>query len=128
MKNLIAPLKGKSILIVDDEIEIREAIIFDFKRAGCNIFQAGSGEEALKILENIEVDIVISDVRMPNGDGIDLIKKIRFKDPDKPIVLLATGFSDLSEPEAIKLGAQALLNKPLDRRMLFGVLAQLISA
>lgn len=115
-------LKDKSVLVVDDEAELRRAMIFDLKRRGCIIFEAQNGTEAIQIVKSTRIDIVVSDVRMPNGDGIDLLKQIRAIDPNIPIVLLATGFADLSEPEALKLGAYALIEKPINRQKMLGLL------
>jgi CheY-like chemotaxis protein len=119
MKIIDSPLANKNILIDDDDEDIRSAIIFDFKKRGCQIFEANSGRQALEIVKTQLIDIVLSDVRMPNGNGIDLVKEIRELNPHTPIILLATGFADLSEPEALALGAQALFEKPFDRKKIF---------
>lgn len=73
------------------------------------------------------IDIVISDVRMPNGDGISLLTKIRELNPAMPIVLLATGFADLTEPEALGMGANALIEKPIDRKRMLAILEGLVT-
>lgn len=117
-----SPLKGRKILVVDDEYDLRQAIIFDLNRRGCIVFEAANGTEALEIVRNNPIEIVLSDVRMPNGNGIDLLQEIRKIHPDIPIVLLATGFADLSEPEAVEMGAYALIEKPIDRKLMIGLL------
>lgn len=115
-------LNGKHILVVDDELQLREALIFDLTRRSCHVYQAGNGSEALEIVKNHPIDIVISDVRMPNGDGVFLLKEIRKMNTKTPIVMLATGFADLSAEEAIHLGAYGLVEKPIDRKKLFQLL------
>lgn len=117
-----SPLNGKKILVVDDETDLRQAILFDLKRRGCQLFEAGSGDEAWEIVQNHAIDIVISDVRMPNGNGIDLLKNIRGRNSTLPKVVLASGFADISEPEAQKLGASALIEKPINRKAMFEIL------
>lgn len=117
-----SPLKGKNVLVVDDELELRRAVIFDLKRRGCTTYEAACGSEAVEIVKIHKIDIVVSDVRMPNGDGIDLLRQIREIHIEIPIVLLATGFADLSEPEALKLGAYALIDKPINRQKMLGLL------
>lgn len=117
-----SPLKGKNVLVVDDELELRRAVIFDLKRRGCNIFEAACGMDAIAIVNKNRIDIVVSDVRMPNGNGIDLLKQIRENNPSLPVVLLATGFADLSEPEAVNLGAYALIEKPINRQKMLELL------
>lgn len=121
-------LAGKKALVVDDEPELRKAIMFDLKRRGCETLEAGCGVEALKIVLAHPIDIVLSDVRMPNGTGVDLLKQIRKLNPDVPIVLLATGFADLTESEALSMGAHALFDKPIDRRKLYSLLENAFAA
>lgn len=121
---MTAPLKKINILIVDDETDLREALVFDFSRMKCTIFEASNGQEALEIVNNNPVDIVISDVKMPHLTGTELLKKIREIKPDIPVVMLATGFSDLTESEALKLGAFALMEKPINRKKMFQLYEQ----
>ena len=120
--NLQSTLKGKNLLVVDDEPDLRTALIFDFKRRGCNIFEAANGAEAIEIVRNYPIDIVVSDIRMPGGDGVDLLKAIRDKSPDIPIVLLTTGYADFTESDAIALGALGLIEKPIDRKKMLHLL------
>ena len=72
---IASPLNNKVILVVDDESELREAISFDLKKRGCTVYEAANGTEAFEVVKKHKIDIVISDVRMPNGDGIFLLKK-----------------------------------------------------
>lgn len=116
------PLKGKRVLVVDDEVHLREAIAFDLQRRGCQIFEAASGSEALNIIKTNEIDIVISDVRMPNGDGLSLLKDIKVYNPTSPIVLLCTGFADITEADVHKMGGFGLIEKPIDRKLMLGIL------
>ncbi|MEK6627110.1 MAG: response regulator [Bdellovibrionota bacterium] len=118
----ISPLNNKNVLVVDDEIEIRKALIFDLKRRGCNIFEAANGTDAIEIVKKNPIDIVVTDVRMPNGDGVDLLKQIRAYNPKIPIVLLATGFADLSESEAVGMGAYGIIEKPFNRQKMLSLL------
>jgi DNA-binding NtrC family response regulator len=117
-----SPLNGKVVLVVDDDPDLRQAVIFDLRRRGCIIHEAGCGADAIEVVKNNKIDIVVTDVRMPNGSGVDLLKQIRQTDPNIPIVLLATGFADLTEPEAKSLGAYGLIEKPIDRQKMFGLL------
>ena len=116
-------LKGKHILLVDDDPDLREAIAYDLKKKGCILYQASSGSEALGIIDQYsEIEFVISDVRMPEGSGTDMLKRLRAKNPKLPIVVLATGFADLTKEQAIELGALALLEKPINRKLLIELL------
>lgn len=110
------PFKNKHILVVDDEPLLREAIIFDIKKRGGIVFEAENGTQALQVVKNNPIDMVISDIRMPNGDGIELLVNIRHFHETKPLVLLVTGYADFSEAEALRKGAYALMDKPIDRK------------
>jgi DNA-binding NtrC family response regulator len=119
-------LKNKTVLIVDDEPDMRMALVLDMKQKGCAVFEAANGTEAMQFILNNQIDFVISDTRMPNGDGVELLKNIRKHNADVAVLLLATGFTDLSEPEALRLGADAFLEKPIDRRKMLRLIAALI--
>ena len=69
--------KEITILIVDDEIDLRDSIAFDYKRKGFNVLVASSGNEAFEIVKKNKVNVVLSDVRMPDGDGIELLYNIK---------------------------------------------------
>ncbi|MBL7714494.1 MAG: response regulator [Bdellovibrionales bacterium] len=108
----IDKLKGKTILVVDDENELREVVSTLFKRAGCTILEAENGILARNQIEKTNVDIVITDVRMSGGDGVELLEWIKKRTGHQPVVILVTGFADISESEALSRGAKAVLAKP----------------
>lgn len=106
--------KGK-VLVVDDEDDLRDGISQLLIVQGFTVLEARSGKEALGILDtDPNIVFVISDVRMPNGDGMYLLDEIRKRHPEIPVVLLLTGFSEHSEKDAINRGAIAMLSKPPD--------------
>lgn len=111
-------MKKPTILIVDDEPDLLEAIAFDFRRNNFHVLTAGSGNEAFRLVENNEVDIVLSDVCMANGGGIDLLERIKARNPYQPVVMLITGFADITLEEAFERGADAVFPKPFDRKLL----------
>src|SRR4051812_41969023 len=96
----------KKVLIVDDEPDLRELIVFDFEAAGFNVFEAESANTALAVLDKNEIHAIVSDIRMSDGDGIYLMAEInkRFSH-HKPAVIFITGFSDLTVEEAMDKGA-----------------------
>src|SRR4051794_839445 len=101
------------LLIVDDEPDLREVLSAAARQRGYHVDTAASGNEAMELVESQSFDLVISDVRMPNGSGVDLVRRIAALDPDKRIpVVLISGFSDISETDARKLGVVALIHKP----------------
>ncbi len=112
-------LKKFNILIVDDEDGLREALVFEFKRKGFTGFSAENGKKAYEIFQNNKVDLVISDVRMPEWDGITLLEKIRSTaDGKSPKLIFITGFSDVAVDDLIAKGAIQVLSKPFDRKEL----------
>lgn len=107
-------LAGVRILVVDDEPDLREVLCDEFALAGANVSTAENGRKALEMLEQMSFDAVVSDIRMPGGNGVELLENIRKKNPAKPTVILMTGYADLSLEEALHKGADAMFNKPCD--------------
>ncbi len=102
------------ILAVDDELGMLDLIRVLFKKFNFSIETAHSGNQALELLDKQEFDLVLTDVRMPDGDGIELAQKIRNKHPAKPSILFMTGFSDLLNEEIFHIGAEGKFTKPFD--------------
>ena len=100
------------ILVVDDEKGIRESIREAIQYAGYSCWTAGSGEEALKFLEEKHVDLLIADIRMPGLNGFELTGIVKEKyDTD---VIIITGYGkDFQYEEAIKKGASEFILKPI---------------
>ena len=107
--------KGRTILIVDDEPDILETIRGILEDEGYTILQADSGEHALKIVEERgDVDLMLSDIRMPGRDGIetmDCAKKLR---PGLPVILMTAYASKDREERALASGAYSVVHKPFD--------------
>jgi len=106
------------VLIVDDEAELCELFSLALENAGFETLTASNGNDAFRIVNERRIDVVVSDVRMPGGDGIDLLEKIRSLPARTPAVILVTGFADLSADEARRRGAAAFLSKPIDFEVL----------
>lgn len=106
--------KSKTLLIVDDEPELREILCDEFQGLGALVLTAENGRQAFEILKSQKVDVVLSDVRMPDGDGIELLDRIRSVSADTPVVAIISGFSDLSKAEIYHKGADSILSKPYD--------------
>lgn len=113
-----------SILVIDDEMMLTEALALDFERRGCEVFQATDIEEAFRIVSAHSIDVVLSDVRLPTGSGIDLLERIKKVNQKRPQVVFLTGFSDLTRDDAIQKGAYELLEKPIDREKMFSTVAE----
>jgi YesN/AraC family two-component response regulator len=104
-------LQSKKILIVDDEPDLREMLEFEFEMSGADVTTAPNGREAFKLIQNSQFDVVISDIRMPGGDGVELIQSISEANMDLPLVFIS-GFADIQVDEAYQLGASGYFPKP----------------
>src|SRR5687767_132789 len=103
-----------NILIVDDEQSYRQLLSLVFEGDGHTIRTATNGREALELLSREHADVVISDVRMPDMDGIDLLRAVRDTQPDLGVVLMTAFASVETAREAFKLGADDFIQKPFD--------------
>lgn len=111
-------LEDASVLLVEDEPLLCEAMTAWLGRVAGRAACAEHGKKALRLLHTDRFDVVVSDVRMPVMDGIELLATINRLKPGKPPVILVTGFSDLTVREAYDYGAEAMLEKPVDRQEL----------
>lgn len=103
-----------NILIVDDEQSYRQLLSLVFKGDGHTIRSAANGLEALQMLQEEPADVVISDVKMPDMDGIEMLRAIRETMPDLGIVFMTAFASVEAAREAFKLGADDFIQKPFD--------------
>jgi len=102
-----------TVLVVEDEAAARKQMAQALTRQNHIVLQAKDGEEALKTLAENDVDVVVTDIRMPNMDGMELLDALRKKDPTLQ-VLMVTAYGDVSTAvEAMKKGAYDFLEKPI---------------
>lgn len=121
-------MANETILVVDDEELLRNAIVFQFKREGFNVLSASNGKEAFEIIKTTKVDAVVSDIQMPGGNGIDLLKDVKNYDANIPVLVFITAFADITEDEAYDLGANAIFSKPFDRKVLVGCIKEAVQS
>lgn len=105
-------LTGKTLLVVDDENDLRDIVASELEFMGARVFQAENITNAQKILNTETIDLVISDIRMPGGTGIDLLDFIKKRNVAQPPIILITGFADITLEDALNKGAEALMSKP----------------
>jgi CheY-like chemotaxis protein len=113
-------LQDASILIVDDEAMLLEIFSNWFKPRVRKVFAAANGALALKILKAQDIDLIITDVRMPVMDGVTLLRKIHGTTHQAPSVIFLSGFSDIDPRDAYELGAETFIEKPVRREVLLG--------
>ena len=114
-----------TILVVDDDTAIREAIVYELKRKNFKTLEAANGAQAYMILKMFKVNLVISDIKMPGGDGIELLKNIGILKFSKPAFVFVSG-CNMQPLEAITLGAQKIFHKPFSRNELMLEVSRLI--
>jgi len=103
-----------NVLLVDDEAEFVETLVKRLRKRKVNTAAVGSGEEALKILKEMPVDVVVLDVKMPGMDGIETLRKIKKINPLIEVIML-TGHANMEVAiEGMELGAFDYLMKPMD--------------
>ena len=102
-----------SILFVDDDYEFRKTMKKIFERRGYDFVGAADGIEALELLSERTFDLIISDLRMPNLDGIGLMEEIRRQSMDLPIIFLTAHGEIESYMDLMNMGAFDYLNKPI---------------
>jgi len=107
-------MSEKVILIVDDEKELCRVISWDFEDAGFKVIQSFGGIDALKILQEQYVDFVLSDIKMPKGDGVELLKNMKEHKIEVNAFFLMTGYADYPEKTLKDLGMNKLFQKPID--------------
>ncbi|KRW60615.1 chemotaxis protein CheY [Aeromonas allosaccharophila] len=119
---------GKTILIVDDSATIRQVVGMTLKGAGYEVMEASDGKDALKKLDGKKISLIISDVNMPNMDGITFVKEAKKLASYKftPIMMLTTESQDSKKQEGQAAGAKAWVVKPFQPEQMLAAVAKLI--
>ncbi|MEY2783659.1 MAG: Response regulator MprA [Pseudomonadota bacterium] len=121
-----------TILLVDDEDLLREGVREILEMSDYTVIEARDGEEALSQFAVNNVDMVISDVVMPNMDGVDLVSRLRESFPDIPILTISGGSRVVSArfglDSALMSGANASLTKPFTAKQLIEKVKELLPA
>lgn len=104
---------ASKILVVDDEKEIRNLIEIYLKNEGYTVIKASNGEEALKVLEKEEIQLMILDIMMPKMDGMEVCRRVR-EHLNIPILMLSAKSEDMDKIAGIMTGADDYLTKPFN--------------
>ncbi len=104
----------ETVLIVDDEKNYPPILSAVLEEEGFETLTANSGQDALNILESSDVDIVLTDMKMPAMDGIALLERIKERDPDLPVIMMTAYGTVEKAVEAMQKGAYSYLLKPFD--------------
>ncbi len=121
---------SKRIITVDDAATMRKMVAFTLKGAGHEVVEAGDGCEALALLNQRPVDLVITDVNMPNMDGLELTRQLRALPAfaRTPIILLTTESDPAKKLLGRAAGATGWIVKPFNQEQLLAIVAKVLPA
>lgn len=119
---------SKTILIVDDSASMRQLVSFALKSAGYEVVAAVHGKDAVEKMKATKMDMVVTDLNMPEMDGIELIRNIRSSAASRftPIVMLTTESQESKKQEGKQAGASAWLVKPFKPEELVGIIKKFV--
>jgi two-component system chemotaxis response regulator CheY len=119
---------AKIIMTADDSASVRQMVAFTLKQNGYDVVEAVDGRDALNKLNAQKVDMLLTDLNMPNMDGIELIKGVRAGALNKfiPIVMLTTESQDSRKAEGKAAGATGWIVKPFKPEQLIGVVKKVL--
>ena len=109
----------KKILIIDDEKKLANVLMMNFQRRGFKVLTANTGKDGVKAFKEFKPICVITDLKLPDFDGFEVIKKIKEIDFDVPIILITAYGSVEKAVNAVKLGAYDFVTKPFEFKSLF---------
>jgi len=111
---MVKEAKQQTVLIVDDEADICQLLVDEFQAEGYRVFSASNGKQALQFILKKSVDVIISDVKMPDGDGYWLLNQINKFVGKRPLFFFVTSTINHSKEEIQKMGALEVFLKPYD--------------
>lgn len=119
---------AKTVLVVDDSASIRQVVGISLKGAGYDVIEAADGKDALGKLSGQKIHLVISDVNMPNMDGITFLKELKKLPAYKftPVIMLTTESQESRKQEGQAAGARAWVVKPFQPAQMMAAVAKLI--
>lgn len=110
----IEALRGKTVLVVDDDEILRDRLARSFTRRGFEATSAGSHDEAVAIIESTTIDLAVIDLRMPGESGLVVLRDLMAAQPDALAVILSGYGSIATAIDAVRLGAVDFVQKPTD--------------
>lgn len=119
---------AKTIMTVDDSASVRQMVSFTLTEAGYDVIEASDGRDALSKTAGRHLDLIITDLNMPNMDGIELIRNIRRDAAHKfvPIIMLTTESQNEKKMEGKTAGATGWIVKPFKQEQLLAVIKKVI--
>ena len=102
------------ILLAEDEIPLRKLIRYNLEKRGFSVYESNNGQEALALIGNTEIDLVIADIMMPVMDGDELTRAIKSENTDLPVIMLTALSTIGDKKKSFEGGADDYLTKPVD--------------
>ena len=106
-----------NLLIIEDDINLNEGLFYAFENDGFNVFKAYTKQEGLNIFNSKNIDFIILDCNLPDGDGFDVCQIIREKS-DIPIIMLTARDSEIDEVKGLEIGLDDYITKPFSLSVL----------
>ena len=117
-------MTSKTILLVDDDASLRRVLAHHLSEAGYRVLTAVDGKSGLEVFTEEQVDMVITDIQMPEMNGLELLRRVSVISPDA-VVLVITAYGSIETAvEAMKLGAYDYITKPFNREELLLTVAK----
>ncbi len=119
---------AKLILVVDDSASIRQVVSITLKEAGYDTLEASDGKDALSKLKGQRVHLMISDVNMPNMDGITFVKEVKLRSEYRftPVIMLTTESAEEKKRQGQEAGAKAWVVKPFQPQQMLAAVNKLV--
>ena len=109
---------SKTVLLIDDEDSLRRVVEYTLEEEGHKVITAANGTAGLQAFQTHSIDLVLTDIRMPEMDGMELLTRLKAMQPDLPVIVLTAHGTIDSAVDAMKLGAFDYLTKPFNREQL----------
>ena len=120
--------KHKTVLIVDDSLIVRRMVRFALQGVDYKLLEASDGAEAVRVLYSQVVDLLITDLNMPNLDGFELSRIVRetIEMKDLPIIMLTNEDSPVCKEKARQSGVSLFISKPFNPEQIFGLVKEVL--
>lgn len=126
-----SPTPPRSVVVADDVVEIQNLLQLWLRELGYFVTCVSTGREAVRVLRTAHVDMVITDILMPEGDGLEVITELKKAQPTARIIAMSGGGNHLRAADCLKfargLGAHGVLMKPFNREQLVELVTQQLS-
>ena len=111
------------LLLIDDDKHVCEYVKRFFEKRKCNVLVSNSGTEGLAAFKKEQPDIIILDIKMPDIDGLEVLKQIKKIDPKSKVIMITIAYNDENKQKAKEYGADDFIQKPIDAEYLEGTVA-----